>query len=65
MTSVLCFTHGEASTLGDSGSALREIREAELMAAATELGVAYVEARDHSDGALSAVPLNELTRTFQ
>jgi LmbE family N-acetylglucosaminyl deacetylase len=59
-TSVLCFTHGEASTLGPFATGLREIREHELTAAARELGVGHVEVLDHPDGALSAVPLLEL-----
>jgi LmbE family N-acetylglucosaminyl deacetylase len=59
-TSVLCFTHGEASTLGPFASGLREIREAELSAAARQLGVGSVEVLDHPDGALAAVPLDVL-----
>lgn len=59
-TSVLCFTHGEASSLGEFPAALREIREAELLAAAAELGVSRVELLDYPDGGLSALPLGEL-----
>lgn len=60
--SVLCFTRGEASTLGPSGPSLAEVRAAELRAAADELGVRRVELFDHPDGALSAVPLEQLAR---
>jgi LmbE family N-acetylglucosaminyl deacetylase len=60
--SVLCFTHGEASTLGRYPTDLGEIREAELAAAATELGVGQVELLDHPDGGLTDVPLDELVR---
>jgi LmbE family N-acetylglucosaminyl deacetylase len=59
-TSVLCFTHGEASTLGPLPTGLRDIRGAELTAAAKALGVGRVELFDHPDGALAAVPLEEL-----
>jgi LmbE family N-acetylglucosaminyl deacetylase len=59
-TAVLCLTHGEASTLGTFPAGLREIREAELIAAAKELGVGHVEVLDHPDGGLTAVPVEEL-----
>lgn len=57
---VLCFTKGEASTLGIPGPALGELRRAELAAAAAELGVARVVLLDQPDGSLSSVPLDEL-----
>ena len=60
-TSVLCLTHGEASTLGSSGADLREIRGAELRAAAEALGVERVELLDYPDGGLAEVPLEELS----
>ena len=62
---VLCFTHGEASTLG-AGVALGERRAAELEAAASALGVHGVHgvhgARLHAypDGCLAEVALEEL-----
>ena len=62
---VLCFTHGEASTLGASPTGLREIRTAELRAAARELGVSYVDLLDHPDGALASVPLDRLARAVE
>lgn len=59
-TSVLCFTHGEASTLHGVPGALGAIRAAELSAAGAVLGVGYVELLDHADGHLSAEPLDDL-----
>ena len=64
-TSVLCFTHGEASSLGSSSASLREDRRGELRAAAGELGVERVDLGDHPDGALESVPLHELSRTVE
>ena len=58
--SVLCFTHGEASTLGGDAGALREIRSGELTAAAGVLGVGRVELLDYPDGSLAGVPLMAL-----
>ncbi len=58
--SVLCFTHGEASTLHGVAGDLRTIRAAELDAAAYLLGVQDVELRDHHDGALTDLPLDIL-----
>ncbi len=58
---VLCFTHGEASTLGVPGPTLGDLRRAELAAAAAELGIGRVELLGHPDGALGAVALDELT----
>jgi N-acetylglucosamine malate deacetylase 2 len=54
-STVLCFTHGEASTLRGVPSDLHEVRAAELRAAALLLGVAHVDLRDHPDGHLAAV----------
>jgi LmbE family N-acetylglucosaminyl deacetylase len=61
-TSVLCFTHGEASTLHGVAGDLRELRAAELRQAASLLGVGQVELRDHPDGRLAAVPMRALAR---
>lgn len=58
--SVLCFTEGEASTLGSDGASLRLRRRAELQAAASELGVGEVKLLEYPDGALQAVPLGGL-----
>lgn len=59
-TSVLCFTHGEASTLGADTPELGRVRAGELSAAADELGVAEVELLHYRDGHLSDEPLAEL-----
>lgn len=51
---VLCFTRGEASTLG-AGVDLAEVRRVELATAADALGLAGVVLLDHPDGGLNAV----------
>ena len=56
---VLCFTHGEASTLA-AGLSLGERRAHELDAAARALGVQGVQLHDYHDGALAQVALEEL-----
>lgn len=58
---VLCFTHGEASTLHGAEGDLDVIRAAELAGAARVLGAAPVRLLDFPDGALSEVRLDELT----
>ncbi|HEX9030739.1 MAG TPA: PIG-L deacetylase family protein [Streptosporangiaceae bacterium] len=57
---VLCFTHGEASTLNETMADLRCARESELCAAAAELGVASTELCAYPDGGLDAAPVAEL-----
>jgi LmbE family N-acetylglucosaminyl deacetylase len=57
---VLCFTHGEASTLGTDAGALRDIRASELTTAAAVLGVGRVALLGHPDGRLAEVPLGTL-----
>jgi len=57
-TSVICLTHGEASTLGAGD--LHRVRARELEAAAAVLGVRSVELLDHPDGGLPSVPLDRL-----
>lgn len=59
--SVLCFTHGEASTLGVTAAGLAEVRAEELQAAGAELGVGEVRLADHPDGELDRVALSRLT----
>lgn len=54
-TRVLCFTHGEASTLGISAD-LGLVRHRELLAAAQVLGVTRVRLADYPDGGLDDVP---------
>ncbi|MGC8471702.1 MAG: PIG-L deacetylase family protein [Acidimicrobiales bacterium] len=56
----LCFTRGEASTLGKPGRALGELRRAELHCAAAELGVNRVELLEHPDSSLVSEPLGLL-----
>lgn len=58
---VLCFTHGEASTLHGAAGDLGVIRPAELAAAADLLGVQRTVLLDYPDGALADVDLAELT----
>jgi LmbE family N-acetylglucosaminyl deacetylase len=60
-TSVVCFTHGEASTLGADTPELGRVRAGELSAAANELGVGSVELLHYRDGLLADEPLVELT----
>lgn len=57
---VLCFTHGEASTLHGVAGELGVIRADELAAAGDILGVSGVELLDYPDGHLSAQPLDQL-----
>lgn len=54
-TAVLCFTHGEASTVHGAAGSLRTIRARELAAAADILGVRATKLRDYTDGGLSKV----------
>lgn len=59
--SVLCFTHGEASTLHGGGTGdLFQVRQAELAASAGTLGVGHTRLLSYPDGALSSVALGEL-----
>jgi LmbE family N-acetylglucosaminyl deacetylase len=58
--SVLCFTRGEASTLGPGEHELAELRAEELRAAAAVLGVGRVALGNHGDGHLGEVPLEVL-----
>jgi LmbE family N-acetylglucosaminyl deacetylase len=61
LTAVVCFTHGEASTLGADTPELGGVRAAELAAAASQLGVAGVDLLHYRDGRLINEPLSELT----
>lgn len=56
---VLCFTHGEASTIG-ADERLADIRHRELTAAAGELGLASVTLLDLPDGRLATLDPAEL-----
>jgi LmbE family N-acetylglucosaminyl deacetylase len=50
--SVLCLTHGEASTIHGVSGDLAELRAMELQAAAAELGATRTALRSHRDGDL-------------
>lgn len=53
---VLCYTHGEASTLNETGTDLHRAREAELRQASAELGAATVTLLDYPDSQLGSIP---------
>lgn len=61
---VLCFTRGEASTLGADAD-LAVARPRELADAAGELRVTDVSLLDHPDGRLADVPTTELERAVE
>lgn len=58
--SLLCLTHGEASTLHDVAGELHAIRADELAAAGVVLGVSRVELLDYEDGGVAACDVEEL-----
>ncbi|HET6873247.1 MAG TPA: PIG-L deacetylase family protein [Acidimicrobiales bacterium] len=57
---LLCFTHGEASTLSEQALPLGAVRDVELRTAATVLGLAETRLLDYPDGGLCEVALDEL-----
>lgn len=57
---MLCFTHGEASTLGLGAGDLCRVRAGDLAAAAAVLGVAGAGLLDYPDGRLAGIPLSQL-----
>ena len=57
---VLCFTHGEASTLHGVAGDLRTLRASELADAARVLGISSVRLLDYPDGGLAGTPRDEL-----
>jgi LmbE family N-acetylglucosaminyl deacetylase len=57
---ILCYTHGEASTLNENGADLARERETELQQASTELAAATVTLRGYPDGSLAAIAPGEL-----
>ena len=57
---LLCFTHGEASTLHDAAGELHAVRADELAAASAVLGVDPVRLLDYPDGGLAAHDIDEL-----
>ena len=57
---IVCYTHGEASTLNENRADLDTEREAELRHASTQLGAASVTLLGYPDGRLGAIPPPEL-----
>jgi LmbE family N-acetylglucosaminyl deacetylase len=57
---VLCYTHGEASTLNETRADLHRAREAELRQAGAELGAASVTLLDYPDGRLAETDPDQL-----
>jgi N-acetylglucosamine malate deacetylase 2 len=57
---ILCYTHGEASTLNENHSDLLRQREHELRQASAALGAAGITLLGDSDGGLAARPPGEL-----
>ena len=62
---VLCFTHGEASTLGDSSRPLWEVRSEEFSSAANILGIEDAELLSYPDGHLAEVSVEELAHQVE
>lgn len=61
--SVLCFTHGETTTLGASRDTnLGAVRASELDAACEILGVRHVDLLDYPDAALATIAVDELAQ---
>lgn len=54
---MICFTHGEASTLSQRVAGLRQVRAGELAAAAAVPGIIGTTLRDYPDGHLAGIPL--------
>jgi N-acetylglucosamine malate deacetylase 2 len=63
--SLLCFTRGEASTLGDEAGDLGVVRAAELSSAAAVLGLTRTQLLDYPDGKLTSVPLSDLVEHIE
>jgi LmbE family N-acetylglucosaminyl deacetylase len=57
---ILCYTHGEASTLNENRTDLLRQREHELREAAAALGAAGITLLGYRDGGLAAQPPGEL-----
>ncbi len=60
-TTLLCFTRGEASTLGTKTDDLADHRAKELEAAAAVLGVRSLRLLSYPDGHLSEIDIEELS----
>lgn len=59
---IVCYTHGEASTLHENGADLRTQRENELRQAGATLGAARITLLDYGDGRLAAEQPGELAQ---
>jgi len=57
---ILCYTHGEASTLNENRGDLFSQREDELRSASAALGAATITLLDYPDASLAAQPPGEL-----
>ena len=57
---LLCFSRGEASSLGRQRAGLAALRERELQGASALLGIGHVELLSYPDGGLDAHPRAEL-----
>jgi LmbE family N-acetylglucosaminyl deacetylase len=57
---ILCYTHGEASTVNHADADLHTTRAAELRTASAVLGVTSVRLLEYADGGLARVPGPEL-----
>lgn len=64
-TTLLCFTHGEASTLGTNIDDLARRRAGELEAAAAILGIRSVRLLSYPDGYLSETSIDELSAAVE
>lgn len=64
-TTLLCFTHGEASTLGTNNNDLAHRRATELEAAAAVLGIRSTRLLSYPDGHLSEVSVEELSANVE
>ncbi|MBE1494048.1 LmbE family N-acetylglucosaminyl deacetylase [Amycolatopsis lexingtonensis] len=62
--SVLCFTHGEASTLHGRPGELADVRAAELTAAADVLGITSTTLLSHPDSGLASVAVSDLATSI-
>ena len=57
---LLCYTHGEASNLNETGASLRRARAGELRQASSALGAATIILLGYPDGGLACTAEGEL-----
>jgi LmbE family N-acetylglucosaminyl deacetylase len=62
---LLCFTRGEATTLGMDAGDLAAVRTRELTAATAVLGIGDVTLLDYPDGGLANIPLDALAAAVE